>query len=59
MIRYLVASWLSLYAMAISADTFKSEEDSRNLTERVMSKAGAGDFSGAFATLKPYALMPE
>ena len=41
------------------ADTLKSEQAAKQLAEKVMNYAAKGDISSAFASMKPYVVIPE
>lgn len=46
-------------SMATWADTFQSETEAKQLTEKVMAQVAKGDLSTAFSTMKPYVVIPE
>ncbi|NLR74364.1 hypothetical protein [Leeia aquatica] len=55
----LCASLLILFlATVATAATLKSEVEVRAFTDKVMAQVGKGDLSGAFASMKPYAVVP-
>lgn len=41
------------------ADTLKDPGEARKLTDRVMSRVGAGDVEGGLRLMKPYLVIPE
>jgi hypothetical protein len=50
---------LVLASSSARADTLKSEQDVKQLSERIMTLAGKGDFVGAFSAMKPYVIVPD
>lgn len=57
--RMILFFFVTLLSVPAMADTLKSEQDAKRLAEKVMSFAAKGDISGAFATMKPYVVIPE
>jgi len=55
----LVALFSALTSFNALADTLKSEQEAKQLSEKAMAQAAKGDFSAAFETIKPYVVFPE
>ena len=49
----------TLTSFSALADTLKSEQEARQLSEKVMAQAVKGDILVAFATMEPYVVIPE
>jgi hypothetical protein len=45
--------------MITYADTLKSEQDAKQLSEKVMAQAAKGDIASAFSVMKPYVVTHE
>lgn len=50
---------LLILSAPVFADTLKDATEIRKLTDRVMSRVGAGDFEGGLRIMKPYLVIPE
>lgn len=60
MIRKLIFCCLfALLSISAFADTLKSEQEAKQLAEKVMHQAAKGDIAGAFSAMKPYVVIPE
>lgn len=57
--RVIFCFFMVLFSASILADTLKSEQEAKRLAEKVMGFAAKGDISGAFATMKPYVVIPD
>lgn len=57
-LKYLFA-FLLLVGLVAKADTLPSEAEVREFADKVMAKVGEGDMSGAFAVMKPFAVVPS
>lgn len=57
--RFGIAITAFSLSIAAYADTFKSEADAKQLSERVMAQVAKGELVAAFSLMKPYVVIPE
>ncbi|RIX46047.1 MAG: hypothetical protein D3M94_10045 [Rhodocyclales bacterium GT-UBC] len=54
---------MAIAALSISiaayADTFKSEAEAKQLSEKFMAQVAKGELAAAFSLIKPYVVIPE